>query len=240
LWQTCMGVPPDDWQWALLESQHQRVLMNCARQSGKSSCAAAIAMATALNEPSSLILILSPSLRQSSELAKKIWTFYRRLNRPIPAVSESALSLELENESRVVCLPSQEQTVRGFSGVKLLVIDESARVLDELYFSVRPMLAMSQGRLIALSTPFGKRGWWFSAWQYGDEWLKVHVTADQCPRISASFLLKKSGTWGCHGFGRNIMASSATRPAWCSASRVFSRHSPQKHKKPSWRLEPSK
>jgi hypothetical protein len=196
VWQAVMGVDPDAWQRNILESRHPRILMNVARQLGKSSTAACLAIHTALYEPGSLTLILSPSLRQSSELAKKVWTFYRRLNRPVAPISETTLSLELMNESRVVCLPSQEQTVRGFSGVKLLIIDEAARVLDELYYSVRPMLAMSQGRLVALSTPFGKRGWWYGAWVRGEEWLRVEVPASECPRISAAFLAEERRNLG--------------------------------------------
>lgn len=196
LWRAVMGVDPDAWQRDILESQHPRILMNVARQLGKSSTAACLATHTALYEPGSLTLILSPSLRQSSELAKKVWMFYRRLGKPIAPISETTLSLELTNESRVVCLPSQEQTVRGFSGVKLLIIDEAARVLDELYYSVRPMLAMSQGRLVALSTPFGKRGWWYGAWVQGEEWLRVEVPASKCPRISAAFLAEERRNLG--------------------------------------------
>jgi hypothetical protein len=65
------------------------------------------------------------------------------------------LTLELVNGSRIVSLPENESGIRGFSGVNLLVIDEAARVDDSLYRSVRPMLAVSGGRLVALSTPFG-------------------------------------------------------------------------------------
>ena len=200
MWRTVLESEPDAWQLSLLQSQHPRILMNCARQSGKSVTAATIAIHVALWTPGSLTLILSPSLRQSSELAKKVWSCYRRLGRPIAPVSKTTLSLELLNESRIVCLPSQEQTVRGFSGVKLLIIDEAARVLDELYYSVRPMLATSAGRLIALSTPWGKRGWWFNAWQYGEEWERVHITADQCPRISARFLAEEERNLGSDWF----------------------------------------
>ena len=67
--------------------------------------------------------------------------------------------LEFANGSRVLSLPGTERTVRGFSEVSLLVIDEAARVDDGLYYAVRPMLAVSGGRLVALSTPYGKRGW---------------------------------------------------------------------------------
>ena len=66
-----------------------------------------------------------------------------------------------------------------------------ARTDEELPGAVRPMLATSQGggRLIALSTPAGKRGWFHAAWTGGDEsWHRTRVTADQCPRISREFL----------------------------------------------------
>lgn len=51
----------------------------------------------------------------------------------MPTQTESALRLELQNGSRIISLPGKEQTVRGFSGVRLLAIDEAARVPDELY-----------------------------------------------------------------------------------------------------------
>ena len=114
----------------------------------------------------------------------------------MPIANESALRLELENGSRIVSLPGKEETVRGFSGVDLLVIDEAARVSDELYFAVRPMLAVSGGRLLALSTPFGKRGWFHSEWSSDRDWMRVKVTARDCPRISEEFLAEERTALG--------------------------------------------
>ena len=166
-----------------------RVLLNCSRQTGKSTTTALLALHTALYKPGTLALLLSPSLRQSGELFRKVTSFYHRLAEPVSLVAESALRLELANGARVVSLPGTEQTVRGFSGVDLLVIDEASRVADDLYFAVRPILAVSGGRLLALSTPFGTRGWWWQEWDRGgDEWERVQVTAEDCPRISAAFL----------------------------------------------------
>jgi hypothetical protein len=115
-----------------------------------------------------------------------------------PSRSESALRLELENGSRIVSLPGQEQTVRGYAGVSLLVVDEAARVPDGLYYSVRPMLAVSDGRLIALSTPFGNRGWFYEAWHSSEAWKKWEIPASRCPRISEEFLEEERrvlGSW---------------------------------------------
>lgn len=191
-----VGLPPDPWQADFLRSAEQRILLNCSRQSGKSTVTALLAVHTASYDPGALVLLLSPSLRQSQELFRKALDTYRALENPVPVEAESALRLELENGSRIVSLPGKEQTIRGFSGVRLLAIDEAARVADDLYFAIRPMLAVSGGRLVALSTPFGTRGWWYEAWRSPEPWRRFQVPAEQCPRISAEFLAEERRTMG--------------------------------------------
>src|ERR671910_3674442 len=182
------GLDPDSWQRDLLESSSDRVLLNCCRQSGKSTMSGVVALHQALYHPGSLILCLAPALRQSQELFGKVISFYRGLDRPILAHAERKLSLELENGSRIVTLPGTEKTIRGFSGAALLIVDEASRVADELYFAVRPMLAVSGGSLMMLSTPYGKRGIFFEEWSQGHGWERYEVPAPECPRIPASFL----------------------------------------------------
>jgi hypothetical protein len=192
---------PDPWQAKLLRSSADRVLMLCSRQSGKSQTAAALAVRAALLEAPALVLLLSPSQRQSGELFRdKFLALYNRLQRPVPAVQESALQMTLANGSRIISLPGDEETIRGYSGVRLLVVDEAARVPDALYRSVRPMLAVSRGRLVCLSTPFGKRGWFHDTWHSAEQWARVKITADQCPRISPQFLGQERVALGEHWY----------------------------------------
>src|SRR4051794_39456814 len=61
------GMAPDPWQAACLRSDAPRRLLNCSRQSGKSKTAAGLALKAALLEAPALVLILSPTLRQSGE-----------------------------------------------------------------------------------------------------------------------------------------------------------------------------
>jgi hypothetical protein len=183
-----LGFDPDPWQEDLLGSSSDRVLLNCSRQSGKSTISAIIALHRALYHPGSLVLALAPALRQSQELFGKVAGFYRDLGRPVAPQGERKLSLELENGSRIITLPGSEKTIRGFSGVGLLLVDEAARVDDELYFAVRPMLAVSGGSLMMLTTPYGKRGIFFEEWTSGHGWERYEVPASQCPRISEEFL----------------------------------------------------
>jgi len=168
------------------------MLLNCCRQSGKSSTAAWLALHVAMYRPRSLVLLLSPSLRQSGELFRRVLEAHRGLGDVEPPEAESALRIELANGSRVVSLPGSEQTVRGYSGVNLLICDEASRIEDDLFHSVTPMLAVSGGRLLALSTPFGARGWWHDAWMMGgDAWQRVRITAHDCPRIPSAFLAQE-------------------------------------------------
>ena len=153
-----LGISLDSWQERLLHSDAERVLLNCARQSGKSTMTGLIALHRGLYHPGSLILCLAPALRQSQELFGKVLGFYRDLGRPVAPQAERKLSLELENDSRIVTLPGTDKTIRGFSGAALLIVDEASRVEDELYFAIRPMLAVSGGSLMMLTTPHGKRG----------------------------------------------------------------------------------
>jgi hypothetical protein len=191
------GMPPDDWQAELLRGNHDRVLLLAGRQSGKSQTAAALALRQAVLEPGSLILLISPSLRQSGELFKdKVMRLFNALGRPVATVQESALSMQLEGGSRVVSLPADEGTIRGYSGAKLLILDEAARVPDELYQSVRPMLATSKGKMIALTTPWGQRGFFFESWHGKEKWKRVRITADMCPRIDPEFLAEERRNLG--------------------------------------------
>lgn len=147
------------------------------------------ALHRAIYYPNSLILLLSPSLRQSSELFRKVTDFSRGIRNAPEKVEDSKLFVTFSNRSRIVSLPGKEGTVRGYSGACLIIIDEAAQVPDDLYLAIRPTLAVSDGALILMSTPRGKRGFYFHEFEEGGEiWERFKVTADECPRISKDFL----------------------------------------------------
>jgi hypothetical protein len=192
-----LGFKPDRWQAKVLRWSGKRLLMNCCRQSGKSTTAAVLALHEAIYRPGSLVLLISPSLRQSSELFRKVTDLLARLEFKPRLTEDNRLSLALESNSRVVSLPSSEATIRGFSGATLIVEDEAARVPDELYRACRPMLATSGGRLVLMSTPFGRRGHFHEEWANGGPlWERVRVTAYECPRIPAEFLEEERRSLG--------------------------------------------
>jgi hypothetical protein len=199
---------PDPWQANLLKSTSGRILLMCSRQAGKSLSAAALALLVALRQPPALILLLSPTLRQSGELFRaKLLPLYSPWRQHVPPSRETALTLELVNGSRIISLPESEEGIRSYSSVALLVIDEASRVSDDLYRAVRPMIAVSRGRIIALSTPFGKRGWFHEAWEGGREWERFRATAEECPRIDAAFLAEERQAMGERWFRQEYLCS---------------------------------
>ena len=202
-----LGLEPDSWQVEVLEAGHPRLLLNCCRQAGKSTVVALLGLTEALFVPGTKVLLVSRSLRQASELFRIMTDFHRRLGGPL-LLRRNAEELLLENLSRIVCLPCREDTIRGYSHVSLLVIDEAARVPDDLYRAVRPMLAVSAGRLICLSTPYGKRGFFHEAWaRGGPDWQRIEVPADRIARIAPEFLAQERRALGESWFRQEYCCS---------------------------------
>src|SRR5262245_33556229 len=195
-----LGLEPDPWQVEVLEGGHPRLLLNCCRQAGKSTVVALLGLVEALWVPASKVLLVSRSLRQAAELLHIVTDFYRRLGAP-GRQRQTAAELCLNNLSRIVCLPCKEETIRGYAHVSLLIIDEAARVPDDLYRAVRPMLAVSNGRLICLSTPHGKRGFFHDAWANGGaDWARIEIPAERISRITPEFLAGERRAMGASWF----------------------------------------
>jgi hypothetical protein len=186
-----LGIIPDRWQRNLLRSDSDHVILNCCRQSGKSSMSAVIALHKAVYSPDSLTLILAPAERQAKETFGKVLTLYRKLGHAIPPDSYRKLGMELTNSSRIEALPGSERTIRGFSGVDLLILDEASRVDDGLYYAIRPMLAVSGGALMMLSTPAGRRGVFYEEWTSGIGWERYEVSVEDVPRITPEFVAEE-------------------------------------------------
>lgn len=184
-----IGINPDPWQAEVLRSEHKRVMLNCSRQSGKSTTTAIKALHTALYRPQSLILLASPTMRQSQELFRKVKDGYNAMKERPALLEDNKLSMTLANGSRLISLPGDQGTVRGYSGVTMILEDEAAQVSDEFYQAILPMLIINNGTFIMMSTPFGKRGHFFEEWAAGGaDWQRIEITADMCPRITEAQL----------------------------------------------------
>jgi hypothetical protein len=134
-------------------------------------------------------MAIAPSQDQSGELMMKFDEFRQAVELSSDYMdSDTKLAVRFANGNRFIARPGSAKTSRGKSAVTLLLEDEAAWVDDLLRKSVSPMLAVSGGRYIMMSTPFGKRGHFFETWMNAKNWEKYEINADQCPRITAEFL----------------------------------------------------
>jgi hypothetical protein len=188
---------PDPLQTRLLESSGKRVMLNCSRQWGKSTITAVRAVWQAQCHPDTLTIVVSPSMRQSAEFLHKAAGMVQQLDLQPRGDGHNEQSILLPNGSRIVAIPARDATIRGFSAVSLLVVDEASRVPDDVYDSVRPMIAASEGDIWMMSTPAGKTGFFYETWTHGgSQWDRILAPAESCPRLSPEFLAEERAERG--------------------------------------------
>ena len=205
--RTRLKFEPDERQIEVLLSNAKRGILNCTRQWGKSTIAAAMAVYRPYMRAKCVVLVASPTKRQSAELIRKAAEMVMRLGIRPRGDGDSEKSLLFPNGSRIVGLPGIEVTVRGFSAVSLLLIDEAARVEDAMYKALRPMLAVGGGDLwLASSAARQERIFLRVLWEHGGpEWFRVGVPATECARISRAFLEGERGAVGPLWFAQEYM-----------------------------------
>lgn len=198
------GMTPDPWQAAFLRHPSKRILINAHRQAGKSTATAARGLWEALYHPGALVLLLSSAQRQSAELLRKVKGLLPPFKGQVKVVSETALQLELNLGSRILSLPGDPATIRGYSAPDVVVIDEAAQVKDPLFDAVTPMLATNDGTLIVLSTSFMKKGFFYTEWtRGGDDWKRFEIPISRgSDRISQEFLEKERRIKGADAFAQ--------------------------------------
>ena len=201
-----LGFVPDETQERVLNSRANRGILNCTRQWGKSTVTAVMALHRACFKEESLTIAVSPSGRQTGEFMRKAKGFARRLGIEARGDGDNEISMLFPNRSRIVGLPGSEATVRGFSAVSLLLVDEASCVQDELYKAVRPFLAVGGGDLWLISTPRGKRGFFWDEWSSNSgRWTKFKVPVTECPRISREFAEEERAAMGERWFQQEYL-----------------------------------
>jgi phage FluMu gp28-like protein len=146
-----------------------------SRQVGKSFAISLEAVKEALGQKCSN-LILSSSERQSTEVMRKVYTHLRyfdvRSAGVLAAERETREEVELPIGSRILSLPSNPDTVRGFSGNVFL--DEFAfhRDTESIWRAMYPTVTRGYGIRIT-STPNGKQNMFYRLWA-GDAHFSRH------------------------------------------------------------------
>lgn len=188
---------PDPWQLEFLTASEKRLALLCGRQFGKSTVTALRAALTAVNGPRGDVILASRSARQSQELFRKCIEFITHPSAKMPRIiSESAMRLELATGVRIIALPAAPASVRGFSAVKAVVVDEAAFVPGEVFTAVSPMLAVSSGDLVVCSTAWTQEGFFYNAIETNPDFRRWIKPSTENPRITAEFLEQERRAMG--------------------------------------------
>ena len=183
--RAAFGDEPMAHQVAYLESTGN-LLVRKGRQTGMTQSAAGLAIHTARERPGNLVAIISPSLRQSTEVATRarvgLWALGDKL------VQDSTSLLRLANGSRILSLPGSARGVRGYAAA-LVIVDEAAWVDDETFVAVRALVAATAGRLIVQSTAGSPAGFFYElATTTPADWSTIVVRSDEARTIDPAFL----------------------------------------------------
>lgn len=178
-----LGFDPYPWQVKILESRSKRIIINAARQAGKSTIVSSLPCHIARYKAKSLSIVLAPTERQAAEDMEKIKGFIQS-DVTYPKIERSSDSLiKLDNGSRIVVVPATETAARGYSCPDLVLMDEASRIDDIVYTSgVKPMFTNNvDGVLVLLSTPAGKKGFFHEIWTKEGSWKRYEVRSPWTP-----------------------------------------------------------
>jgi hypothetical protein len=201
-----VGLDPDPWQADLLDAGGGEDIVIAARQVGKSAAASWLAAHTLVHNPNEVVIVGAPSLRQSSEMVRRVREVLETAGEKL--LVSNAYSLELRNRARLVAVPGGEEGVaaRGFTAT-MLVFDEAAYISDAVLQSLRPMVATRpQARIVSISSAGMTRGWFYEMARQPPPHLRQHsIVATDHPRISVEFLERERLVMGERKFRQEYM-----------------------------------
>jgi len=204
LFRRALGMEPMPHQVDYLRETTRPILVNKGRQTGFSTAAAVKAIATVLYEPDIQVVLISPTLKQSSAITAIARQGLRNLGETL--LGDSVSMLRLTNGSAIQSLPGTARSARGYTA-RVLVLDEFAYLLPETIVAARALVATG-GQIIRQSTPAGAGGPFFDAWQQHEEdEVRFEVRSDEVPTISADWLAQERRSLGPAAYAQEYECS---------------------------------
>ena len=183
----------DKWQTKVL-TQKGNICLRSGRQVGKSTVISIKAAEYAVNNKKKVVLVVAAVERQAYHLFEMTLNYltdhyksHIKMGKSRPTKSK----IQLKNGSIIMCLPTGVSGlgIRGYT-IDLLIADEAAFIPEEVWTAVTPMLSVTKGDIILLSTPHGKEGFYYSCFQ-NEAYASFHVSSEECGRIDEKFLKRE-------------------------------------------------
>lgn len=198
------GMKLFDYQKKFMTDNNKRIIFVAGRQVGKSTIVALKALWQAWVCPDQTILVVAPTYRQSEILFNKIKNFILKEDLIYDdTVRVTMRNIDFKNGSSIHCLPAVQENIRGYTA-DMIIIDEAAFVDDEVFAAIEPALAVKDGTLILLGSPYTPSGYFYKAWT-SPGWSKYHVPTVKNPIIKKEWIDNYKATHTEIEFRREIL-----------------------------------
>lgn len=176
---------------------NQKMILLASRKAGKTEVVSAAAYLEACL--GGYALIISRSDRQAKRVIQRALAYHKHWKLVEDSKRPNEHEMNFVGGGRILALPASADTILGEHGVTLLIIDEAARVKDSLYGAVDPMLDVEHSKMVLLSTPQGRRGFFYEEWfgKRDSGWKRHRIVWQDCPRLTQKYVdnyMRKHGT----------------------------------------------
>ena len=131
------------------------------RQCGKSFLASLILIYFSLNKRDTTSLIVEPTLNQSRRVFKEIAKMLEGSN-IIKNANQSLLSIDFINGSEIIFKSAEQyDAIRGYSVSGILIVDEGAFIVDDVYEILFPVRDAHNSPMLVISTPLFCDGYFY-------------------------------------------------------------------------------
>ncbi len=194
----------DPWQEEVLKSTSMYLCIISGRQCGKSTVVSILAAETAINSPGEFIIIGAHVIEQAEILFRKIKAYMEAKHQK--EIKKATLQfMELKNGSIIICIPIGDagSSMRGYTAT-MIIIDEAALIHDRAWEAIEPIISVTKGKVILLSTPQSKKGFFYKAF-INEDYQNFHISARDCPRHTKEFLDRKESEMSPVAFGQEYL-----------------------------------
>lgn len=172
----------DDWQREILEHEGN-ILLCTGRQVGKTMTLARKAAKRMLDKPNSKIIVISLTEDQAKLIILMILNYLeRKAPKQVKKKNQftNQTKITLTNRSQVIARPvgNTGDAIRGFTG-DVLIIDEASRMSELAFEAGMPVLLTTGGEIWMASTPHGKRGFFWNAYNDSETWKVWHISSEE-------------------------------------------------------------
>ena len=131
------------------------------RQCGKSFVASLILIYFSLNKKDTISMIVEPTLNQSRRMFKDI-TKMLDGSGIIKNANQSLLSIDFINGSEIIFKSAEQyDAIRGYSVSGILIVDEGAFIVDDVYEILFPVRDAHNAPMLVISTPLFCDGYFY-------------------------------------------------------------------------------